>query len=294
MSLSLKPLHVFAILASLPLAGAALSQPFTYTYFPSDATINTPVTTDFAIVGYSGGQYNEMTFAREFTGPSSPTVTIAEGTEIPDAEIFNASIVNVTGGAVSFVAHDASLVNIHGGMTFFALSEENAVVNMYAGQASDLEGQGRQINVYGGTIGTLVANTNSSFNGDSLGSCTVDVFGGTFEAGNDLTAFNDGIMNLRGGLIQSDFIRAAEGGTLNIFGTNLAAQLINPNAVNGYSIYTLSGQLADGNSIDGLELRVRNDGVTYGHSTFNLIAVPTPGAVGVLAMGGLLASRRRR
>jgi hypothetical protein len=58
----------------------------------------------------------------------------------------------------------------------------------------------------------------------------------------------------------------------------------------------LAGHLgsSDGSSIDGQMLHVRNDGMTYGHSTFNLIAVPTPDAAGVLAMGGLLASRRRR
>jgi len=285
----------FAMLVGAALIPAtARAQPFTYTYFPSNAVINTPVSTDFAIVGFSGGQYNEATFAREFTGASSPTVTIADGADIPDAEIFNSSIVNITGGTASILAYDDSTIHIQGGVTFFALGLDNTVINMYSGRVSDLEGQGRRVNVYGGIVGALVANTNSSFAGDTLGSCVVDVFGGTFEAGSDVTAFNDGILNLRGGLIQSDFLRAAEGGTLNIFGTNLVAQLINPTGDNGYSIYTLSGLLADGSSINGVEMRIRNDGVTYGHSTFNLINVPAPGAAAILAVGGLLASRRRR
>ncbi len=282
------------VLALACTPGTVLAQPFTYTYVPSNAVIASPVTTDFTIVGYSGGQYNEVTFAREFTGPSSPTVEIASGADIRDAEVFNSSVVNITGGTANVFAYDDSTINIHGGVTFLALGLENAVINMYSGRVSDLEGQGRKINVYGGIVGALIANTNTTFAGDTLGSCVVDVFGGTFEAGSDVTAFNDGILNLHGGLIQSDFIRAAEGGTLNIFGTNLAAQLINPNGVNGYSIYTVSGLLADGSAINGVELRVRNDGVTYGHSTFNLINVPAPGAVGVVAVGGLLASRRHR
>ncbi len=268
-------------------SSSALAQPFTYIYFPSSTTISTPVTTDFAIVGFSGGQYNDVTLAREFTGPSSPTVTIAAGADIPDAEIFNSSVVNVTGGTCGFVAYDTSTVNIHGGSTSFTLSEDAAVINMYSGHADDLEGQGQRINVYGGTIGTLVANVNTSFDGNTLGSCIVDVFGGTFEAGANLTAFNDGILNLRGGLIQSDFVRAADGATLNIFGTNLGANLINPNGANGYSIYTLSGMLADGSSIDGLQMRIRS-------STFNLVNVPAPGAAVALVLPSLLLARRRR
>ncbi len=274
-------------------ANLAQAQPFTYTYVPSDATVNTPVTTDFAIIGFSGGQYNDDTFAREFTGPSSPTVAIAAGADVPDAEIFNQSIVNVTGGTASLFAYDDSTVNILGGVVTFALGVDNAVLNMHDGQAGELAGQGRRINVYGGVVSTLVANSNTSNTGDQLGSCIVDVFGGTFVAGGDLSALNEGILNLRGGLIQSDFIRAAEGGTLNIFGTGLAAQLINPIGANGYSIYSLSGLLADGSSMNGLEMRIRNDGVTYGHSTFNLITIPSPGAGAFLVLGGLIAVRRR-
>jgi hypothetical protein len=52
--------------------------------------------------------------------------------------------------------------------------------------------------------------------------------------------------------------------------------------------------LSDGSPLDGVELRVRNDGVTYGHSTFNLVNTPEPGTAGVLVLGGLLAACRRR
>lgn len=288
--------HLHRVLFLLPITvltpPAALAQ--TYTYFTSNTAITAPVTTDYAIVGFSGGRYNPVTSAREFTGPSSPTVEIASGADIPEADIFNSSVVNITGGTATLFPFDHSTVNIHGGTVPFALTFENSVVNMYAGAAGDLEGQGHQVNVFGGTVGTLVANGATDYLGRPIGSCEANVFGGSFSAGNDLTAFNEGVLNIHGGLIQSAFIRAAEGGTLNIYGTSLAAQLINAHDPNGYSVYSLSGLLADGNSINGLEMRIRNDGVTYGHSTFNLISVPTPGAAGVLAIGGLLASRRRR
>lgn len=282
------------VVAAAGPADRASAQPFTYTFFPTTTTIDAAYTTDFQIVGFSAGQFNPDTFAPEFTGPSSPTITIAAGASLPDVEIFNSSVVNVTGGTSTVVPYDTSTVNIQGGVVRTALSFDSAVVNMHAGRCEDLEGQGARVNVYGGTVGIVVANSSISGLGDQLGSCAVDVFGGTFEAGSYLAAFNNGVLNLRGGLIQSDFIGAGEGGTLNIYGTNLAAQLVNPNSANGSSIYRLSGQLADGSSIDGVEMRIRNDGVTYGNSRFYLINVPAPGAVGVLGLGLMAASRRRR
>lgn len=277
---------------------AANAQPFTYEYFPSNTTISSAYTTDFQVVGFSGGRYNEDTFAREFTGPSSPTVTIADGAVIPDAEVFNSSVVNATGGAWSALMYDTSTLNVlsgANGVGSSALGFESSTINVYDGRMFGVYGQNRRINVFGGSIRELESNTNTDYLGNSLGvGCITDVLGGTFIVGGNITAFNDGILNLRGGLVQSDFIRAAEGGTLNIFGTDLVAALLNPNGANGYSIYSLSGFLADGSPLNNVEMRIRNDGETYGHSTFNLISVPGPGVPGVLAVGAVLAARRRR
>lgn len=63
---------------SLTLLSKAHAQ-FTYTYFPNDTTINGPVTTtDLAIVGYSGGSYDDN-FNPAFNGPSSPTIQVVSG-----------------------------------------------------------------------------------------------------------------------------------------------------------------------------------------------------------------------
>jgi hypothetical protein len=283
----------FAVLVSS--AGSALAQPFTYTYYPATTTIGTPVTTDFAIIGFSGGQYNPDTFEREFTGPSSPTVQIGTGADIPDAEIFNNSIVNITGGTSIPITYDQSRLNVYGGLVTSTLGLDSSVINVYGGAVQNLDGQCQHVNILGGALGTVSANSQTAYTGDNLGSCTVDIMGGVFDSGRQINAFNDGILNLYGGTVANlAFLRAAEGGTLNIYGTNLAAQLINSSDPNGYSIYTLAGLLTDGSSIDGVQLKVRNDGVTYGHSTFNLITVPAPSGASVLAAWGVLARRRRR
>lgn len=278
--------------------GAAHAQPFTYSYVPSTTTTSSAYTTDFQVIGFSGGQYNEDTFAREFTGPSSPTVTIADGAVLPDAEIFNNSVVNATGGAWFAATYDQSTLNVLGGdngVGATVLGFESSTINIHNGLMAGVYGQNRRINVTGGVVRELESNVNTDYMGNSLGvGCLTEVTGGTFTAGGHIAAFNEGVLNLRGGIVQSDYIAAAEGGILNIFGTNLVAQLINPSSPSGSSIYLLNGLLADGSPLDNVEMRIRNDGVTYGHSTFNLITVPSPGAAGLLAMCGTFAARRRR
>lgn len=290
-SVAVRSLVVSCLSVSLA-AGLAAARPFTYDYFPTSTTVTTAYTTDFQIVGYSGGQYNEDTFAREFTGPSSPTVTFAAGAEIPDAEVFNSSVVRVSGGTVSAVAYDNSTVNIHSGTAVYTLGFEASVINVFGGQCGQIDGQGSFVNVSGGSIGILTTNGRSAPDGTQLGSCIAEVTGGMFTQ--ELNAFNQGVMNFRGGQIAGATLRAAEGGTLNIFGTNLVAQLIDPNAPSGYSLYTLSGQLADGSPLNGVQMRIRNDGVTYGHSTFNLVNVPTPGVAALPAMLLVATGARRR
>ena len=288
--------HALVVCAAFSLVactGSVLAQPFTYSHFPSNTVINTPVTADFAIVGYSGGMYNEVDFTREFTGPSSPTIQVVAGADIPDAEVFNHSTVHVTGGSVTFAAmYDTSTLRVSGGTVGFSLGFDSSEIHVTGGTVTELAGQGRLANVSGGMLGIVTANSNTDTMGGQLGSCIVNLTGGTFME--EVNALNEGILNLYGGQILAPFLRSAEGGTLNIYGTGLSAQLTNPNAPNGYSLYTLAGLLSDGSSLDGVQLRVRNDGVTYGHSTFNLITVPAPSAAATVALGGLMAARRRR
>ncbi len=272
---------------------------FSYTYYPNNATLNNAVNTDFAIVGYAGGYYDDNDFSRHFTGPSSPTVQVVVGADIPnEMDIFNSSVVSISGGNVAgLFPYDNSTVNISGGSSGFVLSDDAAIINVSGGNVDDLEGQGKQINVSGGTVGALVANGSTDYLGNSLGSCIVNVTGGNITG--EVDAFNQGILNIYGGLFAGG-LRAAEGGTINIYGSGLVASLINPNYINGYSLYSLAGTLEDGTALNVNNFRVRNDGVTYGHSSFHLInAVPEPGNIALLVgLGmsgmGLLRLRRKR
>jgi len=284
-----------ATLSLSALSGAQAQ--FTYTFFDQDTTINNDVTTDFAIVGFSGGSYDENDLSRHFTGPSSPTVQVVAGGSISnEMDIFNNSHVHVSGGSAGGIfPYDNSVLTISGGSASFVLSQEHSVINMMGGNVDDLEGQGKQINVSGGTMGTLVANVTTDYQGNPLGSCIVNVTGGTVTG--DINAFNDGILNLYGGVF-GGALRAAEGGTLNIYGSGLVASLLNSNAANGYSVYALSGTLDDGTVLANADLKVRNDGVTYGHSSFTLVnATPEPGAYTLmlgLGVSGVGLWRRRR
>ena len=270
---------------------------FTYTYYPTDTTINSIVDTDFATVGYAGGSYDDN-FNANFTSPSSPTIQVVTGANIlGEMDIFNTSIVDFTGGAAgAVVPTNSSTLNITGGEIGFALNVDHSVINMSGGLVDDLEGQGKQINVSGGTVGTLVANVNTDYLGNSLGSSIMNLTGG--EITGETSAFNDAILNIYGGKLGS-ILRAAEGGTINIYGTGLTATLFNSSFGNGYSLYSLTGSLEDGNVLNNTILRVRNDGITYGHSSFNLVnVVPEPGAYGLLLGSGLAGAgvllRRRR
>jgi hypothetical protein len=286
-----------AVLSLSALSGAHAQ--FTYTFYPNDATINTAVNTDFAIVGFAGGSYDENDFSRHFTGPSSPTVQVVAGANIlNEMDIFNSSVVHVSGGVVSgLFPYDNSTLNIFGGSAGFVLNNDAATINVTGGAVDDLEGQGKQINVSGGTMGTLVANGSTDYLGNPLGSCIVNITGGTVTG--DISAFNEGILNFYGGTFGGT-LRAAEGGTINIYGSGLVSSLLNPNAGNGYSLYALSGMLEDGTVLTHADLRVRNDGVTYGHSSFNLInATPEPGGLALLLGSGacsisVLRIRRKR
>ena len=284
---------------SLSILPCAQAQ-FTYTFFPTNDTINSAITTDFAIVGFAGGSYDDD-FNRNFLSPSSPTVHFVDGADMSgEMEIFHSSTVHLSGGSFgSVIAFDSSKVNVSGGSTPFLLAFDTTTVDMTQGSVDDLECQGNSATIRGGVINTkLVANSSSdSLTGEVLGSCIVDVTGGNIIG--ELDAYNSGILNLYGGQLGGD-LYAAFGGTINVFGSGLSASLLDAHYHNAYSLYSLSGTLADGGVLNNKNLYIMNDGVTYGHSSFSLVptAVPEPGSVALLLMStsavSLFILRRRR
>lgn len=267
----------------------------TYTYYPNDTTINDVITTNYAIVGYSGGGYDDN-FNPNFTGPSSPTIHIVDGANVfSEMDIFNQSTVYASGGHVDFIIPMGhSTLNLMGTDNYFILNFDQSVINMSSGNAPDLEGQGKEINVSGGTVGTLVANVNTDLLGNTLGGTIVNVTGG--EVTDEADAWNQGILNVYGGQFDGGLF-ARFGGTINIYGSGLSASLLDPNYQHTYSLYSLSGTLQDGTMLTNQSLFIENDGVTYGHSSYHLFnAVPEPGSLALLAgigATGLLGLSKR-
>lgn len=161
------------------------------------------------------------------------------------------------------------------------------------------------LNVSGGSIGgSLFAFNSSAINmsGGSIGvslnlldNSTTNVSGGSIGGG--LTAFNNSTLNLTGGSIGGSLV-ARNSSTLNLYGIGLGDTLVDPNANGNSSLYTLTGVLLDGTSVDGKSLYVQNSSLSSFH-LFNVTSVPELGS-GPLIVGlgimsaGLLAFNRKR
>ena len=143
------------------------------------------------------------------------------------------------------------------------------------------------VNMSGGSVGSSVqTNVTSTFN----------LTGGTILGGIGLS--DNSIANISGGSIP-DGMTVYQSSTLNFFGTGLNATLIDPNDVNGFSDYTLSGTLADGTSLSALPFFIQNgNGASFTLNTVGSSAVPEPGSVallvGMTTVGAGVLRRRRK
>jgi hypothetical protein len=128
----------------------------------------------------------------------------------------------------------------------------------------------------------------------------VNISGGVVGSGFD--AFDGSVVNLSGGSIGDDF-DAMVGSTVNLFGTSFfldGVELVDLVLDEAFIItdrdVTLTGVLADG-SVFAFDLNSANavgEDFFNAGATLTVTLVPAPGAAGVLAIGGLVAARRRR
>lgn len=221
-----------AVLALLAAAPAAHAQD---TFLPNDTTLDSgnPVFAPFsAIVGFAN--FDDLING---INPTSPTIRIVAGADVSALEVYNSSIVNMSGGIVGsndflgkLSTHDTSTVNVSGGLIPF-----------------DLDVQGSStVNFSGGTIGDDILTNDTT---------TVNMTGGTVEQ--DLLLNGNSTFNLRGGHIL-DEIFVQDASVLNIYGTNLRVILIDPNYQGFYTEYKLAGRLQDNSEPAGRLIFVQN------------------------------------
>ena len=286
-------LGMFALFA----ASVAKAQ-LTYTYYTADTTINTPVTTTYAIVGYSGRN------ATSFIGPASPTVGLADGGNVFYIGVFNRSALNMMGGYVDYLyAYNNSVVNINGGNPGYLYAYDNSAFNISGGNVTNLYAYNSgTVSVSGGNVyGNLGALDSSAINmsGGNVAylyasyNSTANVYGGSIDF---LTAYGSGSVNFSGGNIGS-LIDAHDNSTINIYGINLTDTPFEQGIglYGPYTLYYINGLLADGTILNNMELDL------YGNAKFNLIhasAAPEPGGValfvGVVTAGAEMLRRRRQ
>lgn len=262
MGRDLRYLAVLVLVLGLGRAGAEVVIDY-------DTTIDYPVDEEVRII--AGGNPNPPTVV-ELAEPA-----VFNGT----VRVFDSSIVNIRGAELhghdenSLVAYDASTVNLYWGRIEAELTAVgSSTVNVYGGYVDDADTGGSAIvNIYAGWVGGP--------NATDL--CTVNVFGGDIDG---VRATDSGTVNIRGGNILQE-VRAGAGfgvhdGVVTLYGTGFNY----PYGPIPDRSGTLTGVLADGNSID-VPFEIYSDA--------SIVLAPEPASILLLSVAavGLLARRRR-
>jgi hypothetical protein len=244
------------------------------------AHAQTVLTTDTII---SDARYTDGVEVRDGTTP--PThILIEAGAAFPDAlraavEAFDSSQILIRGGELhapgGLWLWDRAEAVIEGGsfrgFSPLAVNGESRLVlrnGVVFGQSGLFLDEAGKARMEGGEIHGFVG-------ASVLHSAVFDIHGGLlYGSGMPLAISSGGTVNLYGGVLQSDTGRAIlvqTGGVLNIYGTELAWDPMSG---------LLTGSLARGGAIEG-RIELRNGGI------LNLVAVPEPGVIALLAALGV-------
>jgi hypothetical protein len=207
-------------------------------------------------------------------GTSGGRIQMNSGTVDHDLAAFAAGEVNLSGGNVggNLVAAGSGIVNMFGGHV--------------AGRA--LVDQNSTLNYFGGTIDGEIFQPPPPPEGGDDGSAGASIVSELLNAG----SASGGLDPLSGKII------ASNGSIVNIYGTGLATLLVDPNFVdpetgNIFSVYELTGTLADGSPLAGQLMFLQNDTDT----TINLLPPPVPEpttiVLALLGAAGVAGNRRR-
>lgn len=192
------------------------------------------------------------------------------------------------------VENDGTTVNMGGGQVGYLSMGGASIFNMSDGQIShwiDIE-HSSTINVTGGTINNslfvVYSGGTANLNGGTITTDTLKTYDtSTININDGILDFEyfgvNGIVNIRGGILNAKGTGAGFDATINIYGYGFHYQ---PESVPYYNDGILTGYLLDGNafSFGGLS--------DFGYARFNLL--PEPATLCLLALGGLFLRRNSK
>jgi len=197
-----------------------------------------------------------------------------------------------------FISLDYTTLNSPG--THLELSEGGKIFSIYPYKTSTVSITGGIVNGNNVAIDTMGDNivviTGGILIGDIAANNASRIFvsGGYFE---DLFAYDDGIVEVKGGLAQGDF-GVFDHGTIYLYGNNFSVDGINLHAGDNlrdylslspkypdYLIGTIHGTLLD-NSV------LNNECWIWSHSDASIIVIPEPATLSLLALGVVLVRRK--
>lgn len=226
-------------------------------FFPNDATLDAsnPVS-GRTFVGYAN--FDDYL---NFNNPRNPTLTMLPGASVgTDMQLFNASILDMRGGLIgadfgSLLAYDQSTTNMSGGVV---------------GQQVTLQHEAR-FNFSGGLVGDDVTSVDNS---------VLNITGGRI--GHSLLINEQSSAFIAGGIVTAD-IFVQDASLLTIAGPDLISTLTDPDFQDFYSVYTLSGHLADGTELSGRTVLVQNG--TGARLVVSASALPEPATLLLIGSG---------
>lgn len=203
--------------------------------------------------------------------------------------------------ALAAVAGLSSVGVAHADLVF-----NNGLVNDFSGAATGAVIVADSVDPPAHTTLNYLAGASNSIGSDlnATGSSTVNIFTGSL-VGDDMNATDASMVNIYGGTITDD-IRVRDASVVHLYGGSIgdsvAARETATLFVHGYGFNYAYGSISDDTGVlsgflsDGTAFSYAFDRGTVGAYTGSIVlveAVPSPAGLAVLALAGLVRSRRR-
>lgn len=184
----------------------------------------------------------------------------------------------IDGGQVySFFAHNNATITMSGGSVHTMDAYDSSTITILDGLSYGIRSYNNSnVTVLGGEVGGYFYALDNSF---------INISGGSING--ELRAYYNGIIYLVGSGFEVDGQALSYGDRLSDFGTYYE----NINYGYGYHYGTITGTLSDGSALNSL-FKIYSTGIWGG--TCDIIIIPEPTTLSLLALGAMLARRRRK